>query len=434
MALTQSVTKELVVTSPGLALHSTKPAAGYFNSAFIVAWLLCLLFYFMEYAVRSAPSVMLPELTKAFGLTTVGLSSLIGLYYYTYALFALVAGAALDRWGAKYTIPLGVLILAAGTAMFGLNVSWIAGLGRLLQGAGAAFAFVAAVYLASHGLPGRYLATAVGLTQCMGMLGGSAGQFATAPLIHGAIQWQQLWFYAGLITLAIAAAMLIATPREEPSESAGASIWRTFAPYKIVLTNPQSYLCGLCGGLLFLPTTVGAMTWGVSFLEMGWHVAYAQAVDRAASVAMGWVVGAPVLGYLADHFGRRKPVILAGAGLMLVAMVAIVYLTPETFPPYALGFTLGFGSGAAMIPYAIIKEVNPDRAKGSATGAMNFLVFAMSALAAPALGWWLQDLSGGAALTHATFAKAFSALTIGIAFAAIVTLFLKETGSAVSQR
>jgi hypothetical protein len=38
---------------------------------FIAAWLFCLLFYFVEYAVRSAPSVMLPELTTAFGLTTV---------------------------------------------------------------------------------------------------------------------------------------------------------------------------------------------------------------------------------------------------------------------------------------------------------------------------------------------------------------------------
>ena len=75
------------------------PAASEFHAAFIVAWLFCLLFYFMEYAVRSAPSVMLPELTTAFGLTTVGLSSLIGHYYYTYAVFAIIAGAAVDRWG-----------------------------------------------------------------------------------------------------------------------------------------------------------------------------------------------------------------------------------------------------------------------------------------------------------------------------------------------
>jgi MFS family permease len=414
-----------------MPVGGAKPApAQAFNTAFVIAWLFCLLFYFMEYAVRSAPSVMLPELRTAFGLNTAGLSSLIGLYYYSYAGFAIVAGASVDRWGAKYTIPIGVLILAVGTAMFGASVGWIAGVGRFLQGAGAAFAFVAAVYLASRGLPARYLATAIGITQCVGMLGGSAGQFGVAPLIHGSLAWQQFWFYAGVITLFIALAMFIATPREHSTQSS-ASIWATFAPYKTVLTNPQSYLCGLCGGLLFLPTTVGAMTWGVSFLEEGWHVDYTHAVDRAAAVAIGWVFGSPILGYVADRIGRRKPVILAGAALMLAATLALFYLPPETFPPYMLGFLLGFGSGAAMIPYSIIKEVNPDHAKGSATGAMNFLVFVITALTAPAIGWWMQRLAGGAELTLDVFVTAGSVYVTAIILAVILTLFLKETGTAV---
>ena len=407
------------------------PAASGFHAAFVVAWGFCLLFYFMEYVVRSAPSVMLPELTAAFGLTTVGLSSLVGLYYYTYALFAVLAGAAVDRWGAKYVMAVGVLILALGTAMFGVSVSWIAGVGRLLQGAGAAFAFVGAVYLASHGLPARYLATAIGFTQCLGMLGGAAGQFAAAPLIHGPIAWQQFWLYSGVVILVIAVAMFMAAPREDRSQGAKASIWSTFAPYKTVLANPQSYLCGLCAGLLFLPTTVGAMTWGVSLLEHGWHLDYTHAVDRAASVAIGWVFGCPILGYLADHMGRRKPVVFAGAALMLVAMLGINYLPPETFPPYVLGFVLGFGSGAAMIPYSTIKEVNPDYAKGSATGAMNFLVFVMSALVGPAFGWLLQKLAGGAALSLDVFVKADSVFVAAIVVAAVLALFLRETGSAV---
>ena len=83
-------------------------SVGGFHVAFIVAWAICLLFYFLQYAVRSAPSVMLPELTSAFGLSTLGASSVIGLYYYTYSTFALVSGASLDRWGAKYTISIGV--------------------------------------------------------------------------------------------------------------------------------------------------------------------------------------------------------------------------------------------------------------------------------------------------------------------------------------
>src|SRR5271165_5177637 len=163
--------------------------------AFVVAWFFCLLFYFMQYAMRSAPGVMIPELTAAFGLSALGVSSLLGVYYYTYSTFALVAGAALDRWGAKYTIPFGVALLAVGSVMFGLGIEWAAQVGRLLQGAGAAFAFVGAVYLATHGFIPRYLATAVGFTQCVGMLGGSAGQFVVAPLIHGPITWQQFWLY-----------------------------------------------------------------------------------------------------------------------------------------------------------------------------------------------------------------------------------------------
>src|ERR1700731_2442632 len=206
------------MSTQAMTIGGAKPAtASAFHKAFVVAWLFCLSFYFMEYAVRSAPSVMLPELTTAFGLNTVGLSSLIGLYYYSYAVFAILAGAAVDRWGAKYTVSAGLLILAVGTAMFAVNVGWIAGVGRVLQGAGAAFAFVAAVYLAARGLPARYLATAIGPTQCVGMLGGSAGQFVVAPLTHGPIEWQQFWVYAGAVTLFIAAAMFFATPREHVS-------------------------------------------------------------------------------------------------------------------------------------------------------------------------------------------------------------------------
>jgi MFS family permease len=119
--------------------------------------------------------------------------------------------------------------------------------------------------------------------------------------------------------------------------------------------------------------------------------------------------------------------------LMLASMLAINYLPPNTLPPYVLGFLLGFGSGAAMIPYSTIKEVNPDHAKGSATGAMNFLVFVMSALVGPAFGWLLQKLSGGKALSLDAFAKADSIFVAAIIIAAILAMFLKETGSAAQK-
>ena len=40
--------------------------------AFIVAWLFSLAFYFLEYAMRSSPAVMIPQLAKAFGVSALG--------------------------------------------------------------------------------------------------------------------------------------------------------------------------------------------------------------------------------------------------------------------------------------------------------------------------------------------------------------------------
>jgi hypothetical protein len=68
------------MTTQAVAIRRIKPAAlSGFHVAFVVAWLFCLLFYFMEYAVRSAPSVMLPELQTTFGRTTVGTTKLMNL-------------------------------------------------------------------------------------------------------------------------------------------------------------------------------------------------------------------------------------------------------------------------------------------------------------------------------------------------------------------
>jgi hypothetical protein len=80
------------------------------------------------------------------------------------------------------------------------------------KGAGSAFAFTGAVYLAAHGFPARYLATAIGFTQCFGMLGGAAGQFAVAPMIHGVLTWQQFWIFGGVAAAALAFIVLIITP------------------------------------------------------------------------------------------------------------------------------------------------------------------------------------------------------------------------------
>jgi MFS family permease len=236
--------------------------------AFVIAWVFTVVFYFLEYAVRSSPAVMIPQLEASFHTTALGLSAILGAYYYTYSTMSLIAGAALDHLGAKRTVPVGAAILGIGCLFFSAASVLSGDIGRLLQGAGSAFAFTGAVYLASHGFSARYLATAIGATQCVGMLGGSAGQSVVGPMIEGGLDVHVIWVGLGVIILAVAVCLFFATPKEQfgPHTQEG-GIGSLLKPYKIVFSNPQSYLCGIVAGLLFAPTTIGDMIWGVASFQ-----------------------------------------------------------------------------------------------------------------------------------------------------------------------
>ena len=393
---------------------------------YIFAWVMALLFYVLEYSTRSAPGVMIPQLEQGFGTDGVGIGSILGSYYYTYSITSLVAGLTLDRFGAKYVVPTGSCILGIGCLLFIFGSSETAYVARLLQGAGSAFAFTGAVYLASRGFSSNSLATAIGVTQSLGMLGGSAGQFVVGPLMQADYKWQTVWVFIGIASLIVSVGLVLITPGRPPalSVAAGGS-W--LGPYRTVLSNPQSYLCGIVSGLLFAPTTIGAMTWGVAFFETDRHFTYKAAVLAASIVPLGWAFGCPLMGWAADQIRLRKPVLIAGILIMAAAVIQLSFW-PDLLPADLTLFIFGVASGVAMIPYTIIKEANPDNVKGSATGTINFIVFGVTALVGPVFAsLFAKTLTSGNPVTH--FQHASSFWLASVILAGLISILLRETGS-----
>jgi MFS family permease len=414
--------KETSMNSP-----KTNESLGASARAFVIAWIFSLAFYFLEYAVRSSPAVMIPQLAKSFNVTTLGVSGILGTYYYTYSTASLIAGVLLDRLGAKYIVPAGMAILGAGCLLFTLPEANMGYVGRLLQGFGSAFAFTGAVYLASHGLSAQRLATAIGVTQCLGMLGGTAGQIVVGPYIAAGVTMPQFWGAMGVTVLVMALGLMLITPKEllaaQKQHTGG-----ILGPYKIVFSNPQSYLCGLAAGLLFVPTTVGDMVWGVRFFQADKALSFHDAVFAISMVPLGWVFGCPLLGFIADRIGLRKPVYLGGAAVILLGFVQLSYM-PTLLPVWLTLLIMGTASGAAMIPYTIIKEVNPDEVKGSAVGAINFLTFAVTAAIGPIFaGQFGKSLGAADADPALHFSHAGLFWIMVVAAALIVGALLKETG------
>jgi MFS family permease len=329
--------------------------------------------------------------------------------------------------------------------------------GRFIQGAGGVFALVGAAYIATTNFPASRAATLIGATQMFGMAGGSAGQFLVGPLIARGVPWQAFWIGMGVIGLAMSVVLYAllpgkasaTTPNAERRTPNGArqrakpdgrmpkaaSTSGVLHAFSTVFRNPQSILCGMIAGLLFIPTTIFDMVWGVRFLQDARGFEYADAVLRSSLVPFGWIIGCPLLGLVSDRLGRRKPVIVAGGLVLLACLGWILYGPPGLFPPYTLGLVAGIASGAAMLPYTVIKEANRPEMSGTATGVVNFLNFTFSALLGPVFGWILVRVSSGASsmtLTH--YQTTFQPLIYGVAVAILLTFLLRETGPAAAGR
>ena len=400
-----------------------------------VVWLLTAVFYFYQYAMRSAPAVMMPQLSEAFGVSAIGVASIVGLFYYGYSPFSLVAGAAMDRLGPRRLVPFAAVIVGIGALLFATGNTEAASAGRFMQGAGGVFALVGAIYVATKNFPASKAATLIGVTQMSGMAGGSAGQFVVGPIIGRGVPWSTFWLAMGVAGLAIGILLFFLIPAEQGTEQPAGGLKIVARAFGTVFRNPQSILCGLIAGLLFIPTTIFDMIWGVRYLQEAHGLDYGSAVMRSAAVPFGWIIGCPLLGFISDRIGRRKPVIIGSAVVLLACLAWILFGKIGVFPPYVIGLVAGLASGAAMLPYTVIKEANPPQFGGTATGVVNFLNFTFSALLGPVFGWILVRVSGGAAqmqLSH--YQRAFMPLLFGVAIAIILALILKETGPAARQR
>ena len=396
-----------------------------------IAWLITAGYYFYQYTLRSAPAVMMPQLSEAFGMTAMGVASLVGLFYYAYSPFSLVAGIAMDRVGPRRVIPVGAAAVGVGAMLFATGNSEAASIGRFLQGAGGVFALIGAAYIATTNFPASRAGTLIGATQMFGMAGGSAGQFVVGPVIASGVPWSAFWFAMGVVGLLIAVLLLVFLPAAPATERREDWLNGAARGMKTVFLNPQSILCGVIAGLLFIPTTIFDMVWGVRYLQDARGFDYGTAVMRSAMVPLGWMVGCPLLGFISDRLGRRKPVIVGGAFVLFACLAWILYGPADLLPPYVLGLIAGLASGAAMVPYTVIKEANPPGLSGTATGVVNFVNFTFSALLGPVFaGLLLTAGSGASAITLDHYQAAFTPMLYGVALAVVLTLLLKETGPA----
>jgi MFS family permease len=345
-----------------------------------MAWLVCLsagLFFFYEFFQLNNFDVINDALRKDFQLDVMQMGWMSSAFLWANVLFLLPAGIILDRYSTRKVIILSMLICILGTLGFALTRSFLLGsFFHALTGIGNAFCFLSCVVLVSHWFSPKRQALVIGSIVTMAFLGGMAAHtpFAYLVNLYG-------WRNALLIVVVIGVLLLawIAFIVQDWPNKAKIVRNNTTAPmlpgFLKAFMNRQVWLAGLYTSCLNLPIMVLGALWGATYLRVVHQLPDMAASNIVSLIFLGSIIGCPLAGFLSDTQGKRKPVMIAGAALTLLALCPL--FISNTLPQGLLSvlfFALGLFSSTQVVAYPLIAESTSHDTIGTATGLASVLI------------------------------------------------------------
>ena len=411
----------------------------------IIFWVLAF-GYILVYFHRLCPAVVAVDMMK--DLKTGG--SLTGLlsaaYFYAYAAMQLPAGLLSDSWGPRNTITVFFLVAFVGSVLLGFaSTAAMAIAGRLLVGVGVAMLFVPTMKILSEWFTPVEFAPMTGILMAMGGIG-SLSAATPLVLLSGAIGWRMSFVVVGGLTL-ILSLLVWRFVRDCPedmgwvslnaSAKASAPAIGLMAGFRSVVSCPHFWPLAIwfffdCAVFF----TFGGL-WGGPYFMHIYHLSKSQAGYILSMLAIGLVIGSPLLSYLSNRvFHARKPVLLISSCIVL-AITAILSFNVDRIPVYGLYLIcLGLGmfaSAIVVIGFTTTKELFPVQIAGTATGLVNLFPFAGGAIFQPFTGYLLERSgSVNGAFTLAGYQQMFNSLLISACIAMLACCFIKETFPAAS--
>lgn len=410
------------------SVSSVSPTRAWFAFALGTA------FFGYAFLHRVAPSVITNELMRDLSVGAAALGGLSAFYFYTYASFQLPVGLLIDRYGPRKLLSFALIVCAVASIGFAYSDSLLsASLYRAVIGGSVAFGFVGTLTIASYWFPPKRFAMLSGLLMTVGMFGAIAGQ-APLRLLIESLQWRPAFLVLAVLGVVLGLLIFFIVPRRSSDHLASKSPPSSSQAVKNVMSKPQNWLCALTGfganGMLL----AFASLWSVPWLHSTRELPLTQAATISSAIFLGWAVGAPCLGWISDHIGRRKPIAYGGILLSIVSFVFIVYIDiQQPLLLSVLFFLNGIGTSGIVVCFAVMKEINPSRYGATALGLANMFMVGSGAILQPLLGWvldlnWSGEIVNGVRVYDAqAYSIALSSLLIASVLSLICCFCLRET-------
>ena len=406
----------------------------------VVFWILAF-GYILVYFHRLCPAVVAVDMMrdlKAGGALT---GFLAAAYFYPYTLMQLPAGLLSDSWGPRNTITLFFGIASGGSLLLGLAPStfW-AIMGRALVGLGVAMLFVPTMKVLAEWFRVREFAMMTGILMAMGGLGSLTAATPLA-LLSARVGWRFSFVFVAVLTFLLVVLVWVFV-RDKPGDLGWPSV-RESAPVdaapiglaegvKKVLTRRAFWPIALWFFFNFAVFFSFGGLWGGPYLMHIFGYSKGQAGQVLSMLAIGMIIGSPLLSYLSNNVLKARKPVLVGSSIIMFVIVALLAFYTGRFSGaglYFLCLSMGvFGSAVVVIGFTTTKELFPVQIAGTATGLINLFPFAGGAIFPPILGYILERQGrNGDAFTLIGYQQAFLVLFACSVIALLASFFLKET-------
>jgi sugar phosphate permease len=402
--------------------------------------------YFFSYFHRVAPAVVATDLMTAFAITAASLGALAAIYPYVFVAMAFVGGSLAETLGPRVTLAAGAATMAVGTALFGLApVFGVAVAGRLLVGLGASVILIAWLTLAAEWYRPERFATISGFTQTVGNVGSLMASTPLALAVE-AVGWRSAFVLIGAATLALslAAAFLVrdrpeaaGLPAVNPERRRAPGLADVIAAIPEVTSNVRSWPPLLAAAGVYATLAAFLGLWGVPYLTQVYGLGRVAAANTVAWLAVGMIVGAPLIGWLSDRrLGRRKLPLVACTALYVGGWLVLVAPGDARVPatllaPLFLG--MGLTASSLILVWSCVREVNDPAHVGIVIGFCNapiFLAFGVVQWLTGAMldaQWTGLQAAGARVYSEAAYRGAFVVCLALAGGALVMSLLVTET-------
>jgi MFS family permease len=361
--------------------------------------------YLFVYFHRVSTSVIAPDLLEAFHTNATALGFMSSMYFYPYALEQPMVGYLSDRLGPRRVVGYWSLLAGAATILFGLapSIGW-ASVWRAVIGFGVGGVYVPALKAFSQWFKVRDFSTMTGLLLAVGNLGAIV---ATTPLAWMARTWgwRSAFFAIGAATFGLAFAVLILIKDFRPNESASS---RKPETQPTTDSNRGPSAIGILMSLRFWVLAIifagffGAFLtfqglWATPYLVSIYAMDQIQASGLNMLVPIGFMVGAPVFGRLADRLFQDRVNMIITTLFLEGAIWGFLtfgwHITGQSAMGVMLFFMGALAGGFATALWALVNETTSREILGSVSGLLNTAPF-LGVAAMQVITGYLLDRSG----------------------------------------